>query len=233
MKKLGFAVLAPLTALAAGSSSLSCGGSPDGQFEVSWTIELNGNPATCDQVNAATFQVQIIDSFGVSAPFQYSCDLGLASLPAMQPGSYMLTPELLDNGGQVIQGSILPTFTGVITAGAVTALDSIDFSLTQTPQQGNLSVTWGIEIHGQTGQCSDVGASTFEVVATPSGTQVGNTFDFDCTAGSGNVGPLPPGDYTLAATLLDQNMTVVAGPLSAQETLGNTDVDVPEFDFSL
>ena len=100
-----------------------------GFFFVTWTIEQEGSPLDCDDIGAATVEVEAtLTSEGASTTDVLPCVYGGWQTRALDPGEYDVVVSLLDADGGVL--GTTPTIPAELTAdSALVALPDVTFEV--------------------------------------------------------------------------------------------------------
>lgn len=100
-----------------------------GFYFLTWTIEQDGSPLACDDIGAATVEVEAtLTSEGASTTDVLPCLYGGWQTRALDPGDYEVVVSLLDDGGTVLgQTDVIPA---ELTAdSALVALPDVTFEV--------------------------------------------------------------------------------------------------------
>ena len=204
-----------------------CGGSAPAQGSVSltWSIfdALNGQPATCATVSAASVSLQLTSqaASGGSVTLLLPCARG-GGTGALAVGTYRVVPQLVTADGAVL--ATAPDQTATVTAGQTTALVPALFAASTRSGFFAVSLSTGAAgvtncLPGGTGITGvvmtlehaggpvDSGCAPVTLIRTRGGTQLGSYVANNCSSPSVTscietdevltAGDLTPGPYTL------------------------------------
>jgi hypothetical protein len=200
---------APLGALMVALAAAGCGGgggsSTCARIQAEWTILQTNTttPLTCDQAGAASV---VIHAGGLTSP-PIPCSSFSGISPALATGSYDVSLDLLDAGGNVIDssGSMTVTLRSCGTSDVTASTGPVVFQVAPACPPNGIDVVWTIEqiATSQPLTCGDVPATTVTI-------DVGSmSQDFPCTDGALTTDALPAGTYQVSLTLSD-NGTVLS-----------------------
>lgn len=100
----------------------------NGQFQTSWSMTINGSPATCADVGAAKFEIiATLQGTSQGDSFIYNCGVGSATLDPLQAGTYTLSASLLDSNSNVVMGPSSP-ITATLYGNDVVSVGNYNFA---------------------------------------------------------------------------------------------------------
>jgi hypothetical protein len=173
-----------------------------GAVAASWQITLDGSAATCADLGATTFEIEI-DPDGGGAPIvdTAGCSAGSLTVSAVGAGGYGVKARLRDKNGDPLAHVTVAGVT--VPSGGTKDLGTQVFDVPVA--SGRIGLTWTLYGQGAPVSCADVGAVTVVVDATAATSKTTTSDAYDCTLHIGTTEYLADDDYTVVVRLLDAN----------------------------
>jgi hypothetical protein len=101
-----------------------------GFFWLGWTLEMDGSPVACDDVGAASIEVEAtLTSAGTSSTDVLPCLYGGWQTRALDIGEYDITVTLLDGDGGALGSTAEPIAAELAADSELVALPSVTFDI--------------------------------------------------------------------------------------------------------
>jgi hypothetical protein len=133
-----------------------------GQLELTWSLTLDGVPASCDAVGAARVELtadRVLPDGGIADPVTagWPCDASTGITGELDADSYSLVVAILDVGGEVLQSETVPAAS--VIAFEVRHLGVFTFAFDGEPVPEDCDVT-GDEDGDGDADCADTDCET-------------------------------------------------------------------------
>ncbi len=206
-------------------------------LDLTWSISLDGAPASCSVVNATDVRViSTATTGGMMYIDRFVCADGKGVTQAFTEGDYNVQLDLLDATDAVLDSEAGANGGSVhVKSGGLVKLPLVQFALVTAPTGGQLSASWKITQGGVDTTCAAVNATQVEFLATDAQMQP-HSFLFACDALTGTtpVDSLPAGSYTVVLNLLDASMGLLSMSAPTPEVvMAGTDTQMGLFTFAL